>query len=718
MSWSTSGDDTQARSRCVARRGALVLSVLGIWAGSCLACAGSSPPSQSTSNSAASPQSVDDARLARAGEGADEWLAHGRTWSEQRFSPLADIDTENVNQLGLVWTFDLETTRGVEATPLMADGSLYVTGPWSVVYAFDAKTGALRWKFDPEVPGGHARVLCCGVVNRGVALYRGRIYLGTLDGRLIALDAKTGSLVWEVQTTDPTLPYSITGAPRVLQGLVVIGNGGAEFGVRGYVSAYRAEDGELAWRTWTVPGNPDLPFESKALEMAAYTWTGDWWKTGGGGTVWDGMAYDPELDLLYVGVGNGSPHARDHRSPGGGDNLFLSSILALRPATGEVVWHFQTTPADNWDYTSTQHIMLADLEIDGRVRKVLMQAPKNGFFFVLDRETGEFISAKPFVKVTWAKGVDVHGRPIENPDNDYSKGPQMVWPGPFGGHNWHPMAFHPGTGLVYIPSQDMASRYEVDPAWEHRKRSLNTGLSTDFFTGSVDPDAGISVVGSLLAWDPVAQREAWRVEHGGAWNGGTLATAGDLIFQGTADGRFAAYRAQDGEKLWESPVGTGVMAAPITYRIDGVQYVVVAAGWGSGYSLSAGPAAALPAVRGGGRVLTFALGGEVEIPPPSPEPPRGPVPPLPEGVSEADLREGDRLFARECLLCHGTFAVGGGSVPDLRFSSPEVHERFVDITLGGIRADRGMPSFADVLTPSQVRQIQAWLISRGHQSLD
>jgi PQQ-dependent dehydrogenase (methanol/ethanol family) len=652
---------------------------------------------------------IDEARLLAADADPANWLTHGRTYAEQRYSPLDRIHAGNVARLGLAWSFDLDTTRGVEATPLVVDGTMYLSGPWSMVYALDAATGALRWKWDPGTTKARARLTCCGVINRGVAAYDGKIYVGTLDGRLVALDAATGAIVWDVQTFDPSQPYTITGAPRVVQGKVIIGSGGAEFGVRGYVAAYDARSGTEVWRTYTVPGNPADGFESPALERAAATWSGEWWKLGGGGTVWDAMAHDPELDLLYVGTGNGSPHTRALRSPGGGDNLYLSSILALRPATGELVWHFQTTPADNWDYTSTQHILLADLEIDGRMRKVLMQAPKNGFFWVIDRASGEFISAAPFVKVTWATGVDARGRPIEAPEANYGVAGRLLFPGPFGGHNWHPMAFHPGTGLVYIPAQELPSFYKEDPAFEVRPAGMNTGIDYAQFTVPAD-GADLEASGHLLAWDPVAQREVWRVSHVTGYNGGVLATAGDLVFQGTADGRFAAYRASDGAKLWESPAGTAVMAGPVSYELGGVQYVAVAAGWGSGFSYSAGPAAVKAQVRGAGRVLAFALDRSEAIP--AAPPPAGPVPAprWPFEPTSAQLEQGAKLYAGWCMACHGPLAIGGGSIPDLRYSTPETHAQFDAIVLGGTRADRGMPPFGDLFGPEQARALQAYVL--------
>ncbi len=665
---------------------------------------------------AASP--VDAARI----EAADPrgWLSHGRTYAEQRYSPLDQIDEQNVDRLGLAWSFDLATERGVEATPIVADGVMYVSAPWSILHALDAASGEPLWTYDPEVPRAYARHICCGVVNRGVAIWGRHVYLGTLDGRLVAVDRSTGRPSWSTSTVEPPWNYSITGAPRVVEGLVVIGNAGADIGARGYVSAYDAETGELVWRTYTVPGDPAKGFESPALERAAATWTGEWWQAGGGGTVWDSMAYDPELRLLYVGTGNGTPHVRWLRSPDGGDNLYLSSILALRPGTGEVVWHYQTTPAESWDYTATQHILLAELEIEGRARKVLMQAPKNGFFFVLDRETGEFLSAAPIVEVNWASHYGDDGRPVERPDADYRNGPRFVRPSPYGAHSWPPMSLHPETGLVYLPVRNMGYVYRGDPEWEYRPGSWNTGLDMSAFEsfGEVEAaaaDAGQDEWGAyLLAWDPVRQREAWRVPHRTAFNGGTLSTGRNLLFEGSADGRFVAYRASDGRRLWESPVGTGVMAAPVTYEIDGVQYVAVAAGWGASFGMSGGEAALLAGVRGGGRVLAWKLDGTAQVPPG--RPPLGPVPEPTYRVAStaAERSRGSLLYHTHCGACHGPAAIGGGSgVTDLRYLDAGRHALFAQTVLEGLREPLGMPRFDDQLGADDVRLIQAYVLEQA-----
>jgi quinohemoprotein ethanol dehydrogenase len=651
---------------------------------------------------------IDDAMLRRADERTHEWITHGRNYAETRFSPLSKITAQNVRDLGLAWSFDTETNRGLEATPIITDGVLYTTGSWSVVFALDARTGRLLWKWDPEVPREYGRKACCDVVNRGVAVYRGRVYVGTLDGRLAAIDAKTGKLIWQQVTVDQNNSYTITGAPRVVKGKVIIGNGGGEYGVRGYVSAYDTATGKLAWRFYTVPGDPSKPFESPAMERAAKTWTGEWWKVGGGGTVWDSMAYDAQLDLLYIGTGNGSPWNWQVRSPAGGDNLFLSSILALRPDTGELVWHYQTTPGDTWDYTATQHILLADLQIEGRQRKVLMQAPKNGFFYVLDRATGELISAQPYVEISWAKEIDKKtARPVETPGARYKDAPAILKPGPLGGHNWQPMSFNPRTGLVYIPAQDTIGAYLADRKFQFRPGAWNTGVD---FSLLKDPPPGLPP-GHLLAWDPVAQKERWRVGYNSMWNSGTLTTAGNLVFQGTADGRFVAYSADRGEKLWEFSVGIGVMGSPVTYEIDGVQYVSVMAGWGGAFALTGGNAIADMPVQRMGRVLTFALGAKQSLPA-APRQNLAMPAPIEFKASAETIDKGAVVYVQWCAVCHGIGAIGGGVLPDLRYSQPGIYNKFSEIVLDGTFSDVGMPGFKKWITRDEAEAIRAYLLKR------
>ncbi|HKA16598.1 MAG TPA: PQQ-dependent dehydrogenase, methanol/ethanol family [Myxococcota bacterium] len=659
--------------------------------------------------------------------GGGDWPLHGLTPGEQRFSPLADIDEHNVAKLGLAWSYATGTSRGLEATPIVSDGVLYATGSWSVVFALDARTGRELWRFDPHVAGEVGARACCDVVNRGVALDRGRVFVGALDGRLIALDANTGAPLWSVQTTDPALPYTITGAPRVVKGKVVIGNGGADIGVRGYVSAYDAETGSLAWRCYTVPGDPAQPPESPALAAALPTWQdGEWWKVGGGGTVWDSLAWDPELDLLYVGTGNGGPWTPRLRSRG--DNLYLSSILALRPDTGDLVWHYQTTPGDQWDYTATQHMILADLEIGGRARHVLMQAPKNGFFYVLDRATGELLSAAPYVPVTWAERVDLaSGRPVETTAARYGSGePSVLSPGPVGGHNWQPMSFHPGTGLVYIPALEMPFAFRDDPDFKLGPNVMNAGVDpaaggksmAQRAEGERSPSGGGRIGAALIAWDPVRQREAWRVEHPHVVNGGTLATAGNLVFQGTGRGTLAAYRASDGAKLFETRTGTGVVAAPITYRIDGEQYVAVLAGLGGGLALaSADPPPDTIATGNAGHVLAWKLGGTAALPEtPAWQPPQ--VAAIDAPADAARTARGERTFFRYCATCHGPGAIAGGTLPDLRRAAPQVYGDLESILLSGSRLARGMPSFTGTLTAGDVADLRAYLLSRRAELAD
>ncbi len=656
---------------------------------------------------------IDDARLRAAGLETGNWLMYGRTHDENRFSPLDQIGERSTGRLGLAWSRELGTTRGLEATPLVEDGILYISGAWNLVYAIDARTGGILWHYDPKVQRSRALFLCCDAVNRGVALYRGKIYIGTLDGRLIALDQHTGKPVWDVSTADITKPYAISGAPRIARGMVVIGNGGAEYGVRGYVSAFDAQNGNLIWRTYTVPGDPANGFESKALEKAAQSWSGEWWKTGGGGPAWEGVVYDPALDLLYFGTGNPTAWYRALR--GKGDALYTASILAVRAATGEIVWHFQTTPGDNWDYDATQPLVQAELSIRGRMRKIIMQANKNGFFYFLDRATGEFLSGKQFVSgVNWATGLNPRtGRPVEAKSFLESTEPMIVSPHPDGAHNWNPMAFSPTTGLVYVPAKSDSHMLHVpDMQWAYNPDKGNAG-GDDFYEGPMaDKDHAMSgPKGELVAWDPVRQRAAWRVRLPTASGGGVLATGGNLVFQGRADGILAAYRATDGKQLWSFDAGTGIMAPPVTYMVDGVQYVSVLAGWGGPTALFNPPGWG-KMKSGFGRLLTFRLDGRAEFHPP-PFGHQGP-PPMPSFVeaSPEQVHEGELLYGAHCAACHGINAVAG-PLPDLRYAGKQTLEGIDSIVLAGSRASMGMPSFAKILDADQVRAIRAYIVSRA-----
>jgi len=595
-----------------------------------------------------------------------------------------------------VWRFPTGSNRGLEATPLVVDGVMYTTAPWSVVYALDARTGEQIWTWDPKVPKEWGQKACCDVVNRGVALYKGKVYVGTLDGRIAALDAATGKVAWEQQTTEKGKPYTITGAPRVAHNLVLIGNGGSEFGVRGYVSAYDAESGKLAWRTYTVPGDPDKPFESEAIEEAAKTWkeAGEALKQGAGGTSWDAITYDPELNLIYFGTGNGVAWDRDTRSPGGGDNLFLTSIIAVFADTGKVKWHYQLVPGDTWDFDACQQLMLADLKIDGKTRKVLMQAPKQGFFYVIDRESGKLISAKQYAdKVTWAKGIDMKtGRPIENPGQRYEKGKtSLVQPSAFGAHNWHPMSYSPKTGLVYIPAQETGGAFAKEEGFKEKPGIWNLAIDLNQFRALNRTNAG---AGHLLAWDPVKQKAAWRVQHNYLWNGGTLATAGNLVFQGTSDMRFVAYSADKGKKLWEMPVETSIIAGPMTYMLDGVQYVTVSAGWGGAFALVGGDGALATGAKPGGAVLTFALASKAPV-----------IGPLP---SDADVEKGEKLYHSYCAVCHGAGGVSGSAIPDLRHSSEDVKKNMPLIIKNGLPGT-GMAPFGKWVSDDEAKQIQKYI---------
>lgn len=638
---------------------------------------------------------IDNAALANEADGRN-WASWGRNFSEQRFSPLQQINKQTVNRLGLAWSMDLEDVWNVSSQPLAVDGVLYFAVGYSVVHAVDAKTGTLLWKYDPKVSSEKMR-MAWG--SRGLAYWKGRVYTGVQDGRLFALDAKTGALVWETLTTQPGDNRYITGAPRVFNGKVLIGHGGADFGhVRGYVTAYDADTGVQAWRWFVVPGNPADGFENKAMEAAAKTWSGKWWEFGGGGTVWNAMTYDPEFNRIYLGTGNGSPWNAKLRNPDGGDNLYLCSVVALDADTGEYLWHYQTTPNETWDFNSTMDMVLATVEIDGKPRKIIMHAPKNGFMYVLDRETGKLISAEKLGKVTWAEKVDMTtGRPVEVRGARYENGEALTWPGSGGLHNWHPMAFSPDTGLVYIPAREMAGYYhdkDINPrTW---KMDVDGPLGLRPFFDDVPKNAGTS---SLLAWNPVTQTKAWEQPTPGATNGGVIATHGGLVFQGSADGDFKAHNALTGEVLWNYPMGVGTQAPPLTYEVDGEQYVSILAGWAGGQMLLG----TLSAQHGWvgrqhpRRLLTFKLDGKAMLPA-SPPPTQTVVLKDPSFVVDATLAEkGKPIYAKNCVICHGIAAVAGGAAPDLRASVvPLAGPAFKAIVQGGALESRGMPKFAEL----------------------
>jgi PQQ-dependent dehydrogenase (methanol/ethanol family) len=670
---------------------------------------------------------VDEPTIADPGS---EWLNYGRGYKEQRFSPLDSINRDTIDELDLAWSFKFDTARGMEATPLVHNGVIYISTGWSHVHALDARTGEQLWHYDAQVPKSHLIKTCCGAVNRGVALWQGdaeselQVFFGTLDGRLVALDANTGTANWIVQTTPDNSNYSVTGAPRVVKGMVIIGNGGGELGVRGYITAYDSATGEQLWRFYTVPGDPAKPQEHPALDAALDTWAGDeWYKLGGGGgTVWDSLVYDPELDLLYIGTGNGSPWNRDLRSPGGGDNLYLSSIVALKPDTGDYVWHYQVTPKDNWDYTATQQLTLADINIGGEQRKVIMQAPKNGFFYVLDRVSGELLSAEKFAKVTWASHIDMQtGRPVETKYADYqSNGGSYIWPSPYGAHNWQPMSFSPKTGLMYIPAQSIPHYFSGQKTVTYQLDRWNTGVDLNESRDPLSWVAGMAstdalVYGELLAWDPVQQQPAWKVKHDKPANGGVLSTAGDLVFQGTGEGVFAAYDADNGDALWQYQSDSAVLAGPMTYELDGEQYIAVAQGSGGTVMLTIGDNLKRNKVNKN-KLLVFKL-GDFGLTKTVADESLATILPLSEEVNATPevIKQGEELYGRNCGTCHGISAKSNYVVPDLRYMSDQTHRDFVAIVLGGSRAHKGMAGFYETHSIEDVEAIHSYLKHQQQQ---
>lgn len=669
-------------------------------------------------------RNVDTTAIADVNQGGD-WLSHGRTYSEQRFSPLKQITTENVHELGLHWHIDLPEKRSLQATPLVVNGAMYFTISQSIVYAVDAATGDVLWIHDPKVAEhltGSKGVGTGWGHNRGVAAWGDRIFVGTSDGRLVAIDAKDGKEVWSVDTFPPGTAYSISGAPRAFDGKVIIGNGGAEHGsVRGFVTAYDAATGEQLWRFYTVPGNPADGFESGVMREAAKTWTGEWWKLGGGGNVWNAMTYDPKFDQVYIGTGNGSPWNHSIRSPQGGDNLFLSSIVALDANDGSYLWHYQTNPAENWDFNSAMDIVLAEIEIQGTPRDVILHAPKNGFFYVLDRETGQLLSAEKFSKVTWAEKIDLAtGRPIESPKARNPGGEVLMWPGPFGAHNWQSMSFNPSTGLVYIPYKEVPGYYDARgitaKTFDSQEFHFRTGYRP--LEQDVPPNSGTS---GLVAWDPVHQRSVWKQPLTGVWNGGTVTTAGGLVFQGTGDGYLHGYDAETGVRVWSFEVGLGIGAAPISYAVDGRQYITVLVGWGGGSFLGTSLLAQYGWDYGAQqrRVLTFSLDGSQVLPKrvkekeavTSREPPL-----IQESVARSvdakSAQRGSRLYSIACAMCHGGAAIPSGGAPDLRKSAIALRADTLQAFLHeGPLQSAGMPVFPE-LSVAQITDLQAYIRSR------
>jgi quinohemoprotein ethanol dehydrogenase len=648
---------------------------------------------------------IDDSRLRHANNEPGSWLATGGTWLEQHYSPLDQINVDNVASLKPAWYFDFDTSRNQESEPIVVDGVMYVTSAWSKVYALDAKSGRELWTYDPQVPRELGVRACCDVVNRGAAVYHGKVFVGTIDARLIALNAATGKPAWSRNTVERVISardqmYSITGAPRVFKGKVVIGNGGADFGARGYVTAYDADSGKLAWRFYLVPGDPskgpDHAASDSAMVKALPTWYGRWYDYGGGGTAWNAIVYDPQLDQLYIGTGNGSPWNSVVRSEGRGDNLFLASIVAVNPDTGHYLWHYQVNPRESWDYAATMPMILADLKIEGVTRQVLMQVPKNGFFYVIDRRSGKLISAeKTLPEINWAQRIDVaSGRPVETPGSRYENHPFTIIPGSQGVHNWPPMAYSPKTGLVYFAAAVSTSSYEVAP------RTLDMAINGPYNNGAPHKNGGGDGKVALMAWDPVAQKLTWQDPRRG---GGVLATAGGLVFQGrgTITGELVALRADTGELLWTQHVPNNINPGPISYAIDGEQYIAVASG--SGASALSEARIAQP-----GRLVAFKLGGTARLPPDPPAAPRANPPN--EVFSESSVSHGAELFGKFCTRCHGGGMRASNNLPDLRrVAELTDKDAWQAVVIGGALEHAGMISWRKFLSEADAQDIRAYV---------
>ena len=648
------------------------------------------------------------------------WLTYGQNFKEQRFSELTQINTDTIARLGLAWTTQIgDYNMRMQGTPLVVDGVMYVSNGWSVIYALDATTGEEIWKYDPEVDRSYIRLACCGPAhNRGVAVYEGKVFVGTFDGRLIAVNAENGEEVWDVDTWIPEGlgRFNITGAPRAAAGKVYIGQGSGESGHRrGYVTAYDADTGEVSWRFFLVPGDPSQPFEHPEMELAAQTWGGEWWKYGGGGTAWNSLVYDEEFNSLYIGVGNGAPWPREIRSPGGGDDLFLSTIVSVDVETGRMNWYYQTTPGDNWDYSSAMDMALGEIEFGGEMRKVVLQAPKNGFFYVIDREDGELLRALPYTEgIDWATHVDMEtGRPVENPDVVYESEPQWIMPANSGAHNWEPQSWDNELGLMYFYYHDIANFYSLDEGfvetgeYEIRERGLSLGWGEGEYRRRLIEEAGPRPESQAYigAFDPITGGYKWRHELESDYNGGVVATRGGLLFHPEGTGEFSARDTDDGEILWRyNAPGTFRSTSVMTYQVGGDQYVATMMNGNRAIDL-------------GGTVLAFKLDGNLDLP--IPDIVQATVPELPDGDFGVDqISEGDDIYHAQCASCHGGIGIPNEVAivaPDLRLMTLSTHDEMSDIVIGGSRADRGMPEFRDAITSDQLESIRAFVVEQARR---
>jgi quinohemoprotein ethanol dehydrogenase len=720
--------------RCAAVGGLVSLQALL----STVALGQSAPSADSQRNPATAVAQVDARRLAQAEREPDQWFTAGRDAGGTYYSPLDSINDQNVTRLGFAWDYQLGTRRGLEATPVVVDGVMYASGNWGRVYAVDAATGRELWRYDPQVDGQYGRYACCDVVNRGLAVWKGRVYVASVDGYLHAIDARTGQRIWRVDTLPERapngFPYAVTGAPVLAGDDVVIGNGGADFkGARGSISAYDLQSGAFKWRFYTVPRDPRLGKQDQPhLEAAVKTWPTRYdWAFGGGGTAWDGLAYDPDLRLAYLGTANASPYHGENEPAGRKDELFVASIIAVHVDTGQMAWYYQEIPGEGWDYDATMKLVLAEVTVGSKRRQVIMQASKNGYFYVLDRATGEFLSGRPFAYANWTKGLDPQThRPMTEPGADWARAPTLIFPSAIGAHSWQPMSFDPKTALVYIPVIDAAMVY-IDTS-KRRAGLIEGNFDLAFFLPEdYDPKELKSLYGSLptlaellpgkappksrgliRAFDPQSGKIAWEQQTQSLWDGGVLSTAGNLVVQGDSAGDLSFYAADTGKLLNKVSVGTSIMAAPMTYRIGGVQYISVMAGYGGGLLASPFPQGSAAYKYGNeGRIVTFRMdGGVTPKPALAAEPPQGNLP-TKEGTP-VSIDRGEVLYNRYCSRCH---VFGRGLLPDLRRLSPVTHQLFYQIVLNGIYQGKGMARWDDVLTRSDAEAIHAYLIDQAWQ---